>query len=158
MPAEAASCDEAESQLAVPRAAMERRDAAGAGRAYLSIQAAYPACPQAFFELGMLFDRFQQPGKAAEQFEKAVQLSPGNPRAYDYLALSLEPLGKFERAEWAYKRALEVNRGPLFDAFLDYNYGRFLMKLNRLQEPLPTWTARFNWPLTPAPPITSAPS
>jgi tetratricopeptide (TPR) repeat protein len=63
-----------------------------------------------------------------------VRLTPDNPRAYDYLALSLEPLGQFERAEWAYKQGLKVNKQPLFDAFLDYNYGRFLMKLNRLAE------------------------
>ena len=27
-----------------------------------------------------------------------------------------------------------MNDGPLFDSFLDYNYGRFLMKANRLAE------------------------
>lgn len=93
-----------------------------------------PENPQPHFELGSFYDRRQQSGKAAEQFEQVVKLSPDNPRAYDYLALSLEPLGQFERAEWAYRKGLEVNRGPLFDAFLDYNYGRFLMKLNRLDE------------------------
>ena len=78
------------------------------------MQSAYPACPQPYFELGMFYDRRQQSGKAAEQFERVVQLSPENPQAYDYLALSLEPLGQFERAEAAYKKGLEVNQGPLF--------------------------------------------
>ncbi len=90
--------------------------------------------PQAHFELGVLYDHLQRNANAAEQFETAARLNPENPRAYDYLALNLEPLGRFERAEWAYKQALRVNRPPLFDRFLDYNYGRFLMKRNRLQE------------------------
>ena len=72
--------------------------------------------------------------KAVAQFEKVVALDPSNPRAYDYLALNLEPLGEIERAEDAYRKALRVNEGPLFDAFLDYNYGRFLMKQDRLSE------------------------
>jgi tetratricopeptide (TPR) repeat protein len=82
----------------------------------------------------VIYDRTQQPGKAAAQFEKAVTLAPENPQAWDYLALTLEPLGEFARAEQAYQKGLAVNRGPLFDAFLDYNYGRFLMKMNRLEE------------------------
>ncbi|HVX67281.1 MAG TPA: tetratricopeptide repeat protein [Bryobacteraceae bacterium] len=90
--------------------------------------------PQAHFELGVLYDRLQRNAKAAEQFETVTKLTPQNARAYDYLALNLEPLGQFERAERAYRQALEVNRPPWFDGFLDYNYGRFLMKRNRLQE------------------------
>jgi len=93
-----------------------------------------PTNPEPYFELGVLHDRRQESAKAAEQFEKVVKLSPQNPRAYDYLALSLEPLGQYQRAEWAYKEGLKVNQGPLFDSFLDYNYGRFLVKLNRLEE------------------------
>ena len=61
-------------------------------------------------------------------------MDPRNPRAYDYLALNLEPLGEIERADEAYRKALSVNEGPLFDAFLDYNYGRFLVKQDRLSE------------------------
>jgi tetratricopeptide (TPR) repeat protein len=90
--------------------------------------------PQAHFELGVLYDRLQRNANAAEQFEMVAKLTPENARAYDYLALNLEPLGQFERAEWAYRQALQVNHAPWFDGFLDYNYGRFLMKRNRLQE------------------------
>ena len=40
-----------------------------------------------------------------------------------------------DRADAAYKKGLAVNHeGPHFDAFLDYNYGRFLAKRNQLVE------------------------
>lgn len=133
MPARS-DCRGAEAALATARSAAGRTDLASAERAYLAVQASHPSCAEAFFELGVLYDRTQQPGKAAAQFEKAVELAPDNPQAWDYLALSLEPLGEFQRAERAYQKGLAVNRGPLFDAFLDYNYGRFLMKMNRLDE------------------------
>jgi len=129
-----AGCRGAEAILGAARAAVQRGDLAAAERAYATVQTSHPSCAEAFFELGMLYDRAQQPGKAAPQFERVVALTPNNPQAWDYLALSLEPLGEFERAEQAYKKGLEVNRGPQFDYFLDYNFGRFLMKRNRLEE------------------------
>ncbi|MCW5977712.1 MAG: tetratricopeptide repeat protein [Bryobacteraceae bacterium] len=127
-------CQGAEGRFAVAEGLLQRGEATAAESEYLAIQASHPACARAWFELGMLYDRRQQSAKAAEQFERATKLTPGNPRAWDYLALSLEPLGQFDNVERAYKKGLEVNQGPLFDAFLDYNYGRFLMKQNRLQE------------------------
>ncbi len=93
-----------------------------------------PTNAEAPFQLGVLYDHRQQNRRATEQFEKVIQLSPQDPNAYDFLALSLEPLGEFEKAERAYRKALQVNRGPRFDAYLYYNYGRFLMKLNRFAE------------------------
>lgn len=95
-----------------------------------------PDSPDAYFQLGVFYDSRQESLRAVEQFERVIRLSPENPRAYDYLALNLEPLGQFERAEWSYRKGLAVNRGALFDSFLDYNYGRFLMKMNRLDEAL----------------------
>jgi tetratricopeptide (TPR) repeat protein len=81
------------------------------------------------FQMGSLYDRLKRPADAAQHFQKAVDLNPRDARAWDYLALSLEPLGEINRAESAYKKAVEVDQpGPFFDAFLDYNYGRFLMK------------------------------
>ena len=109
-------------------------DAAAAERMLRKAATLSPKNPEPHFQLGVLFDRRQQNQRAADQFEQVIKLSPDDPRAYDYLALSLEPLGQFERAEWAYKKGLAVNRGAHFDAYLDYNYGRFLMKLNRLAE------------------------
>ena len=86
---------------------------------------AAPNSVEAHFQLGTLLDTMKRHSKAVAQFEKVVALDPRNPRAYDFLALNLEPLGQIERAEQAYRQGLRVNQGPLFDAFLDYNYGRF---------------------------------
>lgn len=81
------------------------------------------------FEIGSIYDRIKRPADAVKHFTKAVELNPRDARAFDYLALNLEPLGEVDRAEAAYKNACEVNRPGLFyDGFLDYNYGRFLMK------------------------------
>jgi tetratricopeptide (TPR) repeat protein len=88
---------------------------------------------EARFRLGSIHDRLKHPKQAVEYFTEAVTINPSDARAWDYLALDLEPLGDIGRAQQAYKRALAVNRqGELFDAFLPYNYGRFLMKLNQL--------------------------
>ena len=43
-------------------------------------------------------------------------------------------MGETARAEAAYKQGVPVNQGPRFDSFLDYNYGKLLLKLNRLEE------------------------
>jgi len=93
-----------------------------------------PDNPEAHFQLGVLFDSRQLHPEAVEQFERVISLRPHDPRAYDYLALNLESLGEPKKAEAAYLKGLQVNDGPLFDSFLDYNYGRFLMKANRLAE------------------------
>jgi Tfp pilus assembly protein PilF len=82
-----------------------------------------------------LFFRRKLHAEAVRQFEKAVALRPTDARALDYLALSFEVLGEAEPADEAYRRALRVNDdGPFFDSFLDYNYGRFLLKERRLEE------------------------
>jgi tetratricopeptide (TPR) repeat protein len=88
-----------------------------------------PEDAESQIEIGSIYDRIKRPADAVKHFQKAVDLNSRDARAMDYLALSLEPLGEINRAEAAYKRALAVDqRGPFFDAFLDYNYGRFLMK------------------------------
>jgi tetratricopeptide (TPR) repeat protein len=87
------------------------------------------------FQLGVLYDRTKRPGEAVKHFQRVVDLDPGYASAWDYLALNLEPLGEVDRADAAYRRGLEVNHeGQQFDAFLDYNYGRFLAKRNHLAE------------------------
>ncbi len=94
-----------------------------------------PDNADAQFQLGALYDRAKRPADAVKHFQKVVDLDPGYPPAWDYLALNLEPLGEVERADAAYKKALAVNQdGPHFDAFLDYNYGRFLAKRDQLLE------------------------
>jgi tetratricopeptide (TPR) repeat protein len=92
-----------------------------------------PRNAEAQFRLAAIYDRFKRFADAVQHFEKVVETDPRDARAWDYLALDLEPFGEVERADLAYRKGLAVNRpGPHFDAFLDYNYGRFLMKRNDL--------------------------
>jgi tetratricopeptide (TPR) repeat protein len=92
-----------------------------------------PRNAQAQFRLATIYERAKRLADAAELFEKVVETDPQDARAWDYLALDLEPLGEVQRADLAYRKGLAVNQpGPHFDAFLDYNYGRFLMKRNDL--------------------------
>jgi len=94
-----------------------------------------PDNADAQFQLGALYDRGKRPADAVKHFQKVVDLDPGYAPAWDYLALNLEPLGELDRADAAYRNGLTVNQdGPHFDAFLDYNYGRFLAKRNQLLE------------------------
>ena len=94
-----------------------------------------PDNADAQFQLGALYDRSKRPEDAVKHFEKVVELDPNYSPAWDYLALNLEPLGEVDRADEAYRKGLAVNqKGAHFDAFLDYNYGRFLAKRNQLIE------------------------
>jgi tetratricopeptide (TPR) repeat protein len=96
------------------------------------------ACKSAFknaeahLKLGILFDNSKLKQSSSSGFRSPC--APLDSRAYDYLGLNLEALGETQEAAKIYKRGLVVNKGPLFDYFLDYNYGRFLLKERRLQE------------------------
>jgi tetratricopeptide (TPR) repeat protein len=86
------------------------------------------------FEIGSIYDRMKRPADAVKHFSKVVELNPRDGRAFDYLALNLEPLGEISRAGIAYKKASTVNQpGPFHDGFIDYNYGRFLAKRGDFQ-------------------------
>ena len=64
---------------------------------------------------------------------RCATLNPADARAWDYLALNLEPAGDLDGADQAYRKGLQANQpGKYHDAFLDYNYGRFLAKRNDL--------------------------
>jgi tetratricopeptide (TPR) repeat protein len=92
-----------------------------------------PRNAEAQFRLGTIYDRAKRLADAAQHFQQVVETDPLDARAWDYLALDLEPLGEIEHADLAYRKGLAANRpGPHFDDFLDYNYGRFLMKRNDL--------------------------
>lgn len=93
-----------------------------------------PANVEAQYQLGVWFFRGRLHLEAARHFERVASLRPADARAHDYLGLSLEALGQADRAELAYRRGLKVNAEPFFDPLLDYNYGRFLLKQNRLTE------------------------
>jgi len=93
-----------------------------------------PASAEAQYRLGIWFFGLRLHAEAAARFETAATLRPVDALALDYLALSREALGEADEAEAAYRSALKVNEGPFFDSFLDYNYGRFLLKQGRLEE------------------------
>jgi tetratricopeptide (TPR) repeat protein len=89
--------------------------------------------PEAQYQLGKIFDSEKNSVAAVKYFRQATALNPNDARAWDYLGLNLEPLGELETAEQAYRKALAVNQhGRYYDAFVDYNYGRFLAKRNQL--------------------------
>lgn len=93
-----------------------------------------PEDAEGHFELGALFDRQKLYLEAVAQFERVVAINPKDARAWDFLGLNREPLAQIELADAAFKKGLEVNQGRWRDNFLDYNYGRFLLKQNRLEE------------------------
>jgi tetratricopeptide (TPR) repeat protein len=93
-----------------------------------------PANAEAAYQLGIWFFNGRRYQEAVGRFETVVARRPGDARAHDYLAASLEALGEAERAELAYRSALGVNEGPFFDPLLECNYGRFLLKQGRLEE------------------------
>lgn len=93
-----------------------------------------PTNAEAQYQFGVFLFQRKLHAEAVRQFEKTVALRPLDARAHDYLALGFEAIGEAERAEQAYRSALEVNDGPFPDSFLDHNYGRFLLKQGRLEE------------------------
>lgn len=115
-----------------------------------------PNNAEAHFQLGILFDSSKLNHEAVEQFRISVALRPLDPRAYDYLGLNLEALGETREAATIYKRGLLVNKGPFFDYFLDYNYGRFLLRSASFKRANFTLIAPCRWRLRREPSITSA--
>lgn len=92
-----------------------------------------PDDPEAQFQLGVIYDKAKAAPEAVQCFQKTTILNPSDARAWDYLALNLEPIGDLEGADRAYRKGLQVNQpGRYHDSFLDYNYGRFLAKRNDL--------------------------
>lgn len=88
-----------------------------------------PEDEDAQFQLGAIYDRARTPAEAVKHFKKATELNRDDARAWDYLALQLDPMGQVDAAQAAFQTGMKVNHdGPHYDAFLDYNYGRFLMK------------------------------
>ena len=58
-----------------------------------------PSNAEALYQLGALYDRAKRNEQAVSAFEQVVKLRPNDARAYDYLALNLEPMGKVAEAE-----------------------------------------------------------
>jgi len=92
-----------------------------------------PENSEALFQLGTIYDKAKSAPNAVKYFRAVVKLNPRDARAWDYLALNLEPLGALDDADQAYRKGLTANTpGRYHDSFLDYNYGRFLAKRNDL--------------------------
>ncbi len=94
-----------------------------------------PNDPEAQYQLGKIYDSEKDPITAVKHFRQATTLNSADARAWDYLGLNLEPLEQLDAAEQAYRKAQTVNQhGRYYDAFVDFNYGRFLAKRNQLTD------------------------
>jgi len=94
-----------------------------------------PNDPEAQYQLGKIYDSEKNSITAVKHFRQATTLNAADARAWDYLGLNLEPLEQLDAADQAYRKALAVNQpGRYYDAFVDYNYGRFLAKRNQLTD------------------------
>jgi len=91
-----------------------------------------PANAEARYQLGLWLYRHQLHAEAVPHFEKVIALRPRDARAHAHLAEAFA--AERERADLAYRAALRVNEGSFRDGFLDYYYGRFLLKEDRLDE------------------------
>ena len=60
--------------------------------------------------------------EAMFRFNRAIELEPGNARAYNNLAVAYESNGEFEKARESYLQALRIDRG---DPYIQKNYSRF---------------------------------
>jgi tetratricopeptide (TPR) repeat protein len=96
-----------------------------------------PQSAEPHYELGVLLYRRLLHRDAAREMEQVIARRPVDARAYGYLAQSYEALGEAGKAEAAYVSGLKANDGPFSDSFLDYSYGRFLLKERRLDESRP---------------------
>jgi tetratricopeptide (TPR) repeat protein len=70
----------------------------------------YPTHPHAQYNLGNVYMERGQYELAAEQFRRALEISPGNRAAFYQLAKALEYLGRVDEALEAYEQA--VNTAP----------------------------------------------
>jgi len=78
-----------------------------------------PRIAEAQFRLATIYDRLKRPVDAVQHFEKVVEVDPRDARAWDYLALDLEPLGEVERTDLAYRKGLaSISQGLTSMPFL----------------------------------------
>jgi tetratricopeptide (TPR) repeat protein len=97
-----------------------------------------PANPLYIYWLGRLdYDR-QKMKDAAEKFRHAVSLDSTFMRAYDYLGLCLEAMGKSEEAIQEFGHALSLDRDRHVNSpWPPLNMGILYVRLNRLEEAEP---------------------
>ncbi len=93
-----------------------------------------PDYADAQYQMGLLEDGAKRKAEAAQHFKIATDLDPHYATAWDYLALDLEAAGEVDGLDQIYRKGLDSNvAGPHHDAFLNYNYGRYLMKRGDLE-------------------------
>lgn len=93
-----------------------------------------PEYADAQYELGLIEDKAKRKAEAAQHFQIATTLDPHYATAWDYLALDMEAAGKVDGLDQIYRQGLGSNAAGLHhDAFLHYNYGRYLMKRGDLE-------------------------
>ena len=64
--------------------------------------------PNAHFELGGIYEKFEQKDRALEMYTKAIKIKPDYYEAYEALAIHLTRRGKFKAAIDIYKRAVLI--------------------------------------------------
>lgn len=95
----------------------------------LLILSAQTGFAQDLFRRGTDAFLYNQPQQAAQIFEQVVSQQPGNARAYLYLAMSYEQLGRHEQALTVLRRAETV---PGIDrAIVQFNIGNNLSQLDQ---------------------------
>lgn len=78
-----------------------------------------PNNEKALFNLGILSIQSQQYDKAAERFEKLVEVNPKHVEGNFYLAVSLAELGKNEEAKALFSKVKQMNDDPALTASVD---------------------------------------
>jgi tetratricopeptide (TPR) repeat protein len=69
--------------------------------------------------------------EAQFRFLRAVEMNPGDPMAYNNLAVAYEGIGEFEKARESYLRALQIDRS---NQYIQRNYSRFVEFYSRRAE------------------------
>ena len=64
---------------------------------------------QIYFDLGVVYFKKNQLKKAAEYFEKAIILDPGNVEAYNNLGAMHDRLGNYEKAKEVLIKGIKIN-------------------------------------------------
>lgn len=112
-------------RLAYLYAAKDAR--ADAERCFLRVTALDPANPDAWFNLGFLHERHQEPEKAVAPFREAARLNPVHDRAWYGLGLALAHLHRHAEAAEAFEKAATLQ--PM-NPHAWYHYGMARHHLN----------------------------
>lgn len=100
--------------------------------------AADPGYSSAHYWLGRMDYESQRFASAQARFETVIELEPRNARAYDYRALCLQALGRYEGATNAFHDAIRVNRlNAAPSAWPPFDFASLLMLKDQLNDAAP---------------------